>query len=172
MFESRAALLLTLMEITMSKVIVPTVGRVVHYYPPRGAAYFADAPLCAFVASVIHERCVNLFIVTPNGNYVANPPTGIRMLQPVDIEEMDGSELQEGGYCRWMDYQVGQAAKTEELQEQLNEAADQAETPNPPAAEAATDVKADDGESVDAPADKSKTKKPAKPSKPKPEPAK
>lgn len=87
----------------MSQVIEPTVGRVVWYYPPRGDRWFRFAPLAALVCCVHGSRDVNLHVVDPEGNYVANPPQHVRLVQP-------GDEIPEhGGYCGWMPYQAKQA---------------------------------------------------------------
>jgi len=86
--------------------IEPTVGRVVHYYDSK-----SGGPLAAHVAYVHTNRLVNLLVISPHGNtYGAQR---VRLLQDDDKPEGEAT------WCQWMDYQKGQAAKTEALEKQL-----------------------------------------------------
>ncbi len=92
--------------------IKPTVGRVVWFYP-LGAN---QNPHAAIIAHVWSDTCVNLAIFDGDGRPDMKPPTSIRLLQ-------EGDEAPSNGlYCTWMPYQKGQAAKTEELEKQLETA--------------------------------------------------
>jgi hypothetical protein len=92
-------------------VIKPTVGRVVHYYPPGRTT--DKQPQSALIAHVWSDTCVNLAIFDDNGSPVQKPPTSILLVQ-------DGNEVPSGGgYCCWMPYQLGQAAKTEAVEKEL-----------------------------------------------------
>lgn len=95
--------------------IKPTIGRVVWYYPTAAepGAAVPGGPLAAIIACVWSDTCVNLAVFDCNGHPFANPPTSVLLIQD------DAPVPTGGGYCTWMPYQVGQAAKTEELQKQL-----------------------------------------------------
>ena len=94
--------------------ITPTVGRVVWFWPPKdNAVWHANGghgqPLCALIAHVWSDTCVNLAIFDANGCPVANPPTSVLLLQ-------DGNPRPSEYFCEWMPYQKGQASKTEALE--------------------------------------------------------
>lgn len=81
-------------------IIKPSVGRVVHYYPPgRKNA----EPQAAIITKVHEERVVNLAIFNEAGQPVLEPPTSILLVQEGD-DAPDG-----GGYCGWMPYQQEKA---------------------------------------------------------------
>lgn len=87
--------------------IVPSIGRVVHFRP-NGSFEFAhteEQPLAAHVCFVHHDRMVNLMVIDANG--VPHGVTSVTLLQDDDAAPAVGY------YCEWMDYQKGQAAKTE-----------------------------------------------------------
>lgn len=91
--------------------IAPTVGRVIHYYPTaddNGALPPPGQPLAGIVASVWNDRCINITYFDANGN--AWSKTSVPLVQDDDVTRPGA------GYCAWMPYQKGQAAKTEELQ--------------------------------------------------------
>ena len=91
--------------------IKPSVGRVVLFYP-RGHKS-GDQPHVALIAHVWSDTCVNLAIFDANGQPYPPGTTSVLLVQPE-------SEVPTGGqYCTWMPYQVGQAAKTEQLEKQL-----------------------------------------------------
>lgn len=92
--------------------IKPTVGRVVHFVPHSSDAIaFSDQPLCALITYVHSDTMVNLAVFDSNG--CAAPRTSIRLEQDSPLDWAQGS------YCRWMPYQVGQAAKTEKAEADL-----------------------------------------------------
>lgn len=91
--------------------IKPTVGRVVWFFPEHRHA--DDQPLAAMIARVHSDTCVNLAITHPSGSPMLNPPTSIRLVQEGETPPADSD------YCTWMPYQMGQAAKTEQVQSQL-----------------------------------------------------
>lgn len=86
--------------------IVPTVGRVVLYYPgddirARRAPYQPnDQPWKADVTYVWNDRLVNLMVVTPDGT-----PFGV--INATLVQE--GDAIPNGSYCTWMAWQLGQA---------------------------------------------------------------
>lgn len=92
-------------------IIKPTVGRVVLYHVPRGdfLTTINDQPIPALVTAVLGDRAVNLHAFDTAG--VSSGRASVRLIQPNDDIPDDGA-----GYCYWMDYQIGQASKTEELQ--------------------------------------------------------
>ena len=95
--------------------IEPTNGRIVWYTPyeselqqPFGITIQRDKdgkiiPLSAQVCAVWGPRMVNLLVTDANGKTFA--VTSRKLLQDDD----KGPEF--GGYCEWMPYQKGQAAK-------------------------------------------------------------
>ncbi|MFY1017945.1 hypothetical protein [Ectopseudomonas khazarica] len=94
--------------------IPPTVGRVIHYYPTaddNGALPPQGQPLAGIVACVWNDRCINITYFDANGN--AWGKTSVPLVQD-DDDTRPGA-----GYCAWMPYQKGQAAKTESLESQL-----------------------------------------------------
>lgn len=100
--------------------IEPSNGRIVWYTPyknellsPYGMVVQRDQdgrviPLAAMIAAVHGHRMVNLVVFDANGHLF--PVTSRQLLQDDDVAH----EL--GGYCEWMPYQKGQAAKTEALE--------------------------------------------------------
>lgn len=108
--------------------IKPTVGRVVLYYP--GGDHrdrYGAGPLAAIVAFVHTDRLINVGALNPDGRNFG--------VQNVPLLQGDDAAPEGGGYCAWMDYQKGQAAKAEKLEQQL---AGNTPTPAPaPAPEAA-----------------------------------
>lgn len=92
--------------------IVPTVGRVVHFHPhPAESFAFSDQPLAALVTYVHSNTMVNVVVFDSNGH--AHAKTSIRLQQdePLFVEA--------GNFVAWMPYQVGQAAKTEKAEAAL-----------------------------------------------------
>lgn len=92
----------------MATKIKPTVGRVVHYHESPGDPGKEQAALIAYVHS---DNCINLAVFDVNGlNYSR---TSVPLVQ-------DGEPIPTaGGFATWMPYQVGQAAKTEQLEKEL-----------------------------------------------------
>jgi len=93
--------------------IKPTVGRVV-LYKPQSTERFADDDGAqrwpAIVTNVWSDTCINVTVFDPNGTSVGGR-CSVTLAQ-------DYEEAQEG-WCEWMPYQKGQAAKTEALEAQL-----------------------------------------------------
>lgn len=92
-------------------IITPTVGRVVHFYPNRLHYQSGGQPFKADIAYVHGDRLVNVSFLYHDGT--AGAVCGVVLVQPGDpIPEA-------GGFCKWMDYQIGQAVKTESVQSEL-----------------------------------------------------
>jgi hypothetical protein len=100
----------------MSTIIKPTVGRVVLLMlgtaAPLGFAKPGDGlPCAALIAHVHGDRCINVAAFDANG--VPRNFTSVTLLQGDDVAP-------EGAmHAKWMDYQKGQAAKTEQLEAKL-----------------------------------------------------
>lgn len=93
--------------------ISPTVGRVVWYYPDGKSQLDAGRQPCAALVAYVHDdRCINIGYVDSNG--VSGNVTSVQLVQ-------DGDTVPEYGFCAWMPYQLGQAAKTEAAQKGLYE---------------------------------------------------
>lgn len=86
--------------------IKPTVGRVVDYHPHvDDGGDINGQPHAATIAHVFSERLVNLSVVNENGSQYSR--------QNVPLLQDDDAAPADGNYAAWMDYQKGQAAKTE-----------------------------------------------------------
>lgn len=93
----------------MSQPIVPTIGRIVWYraYESDDFAGAAESrtggqACAAIVTHVWSDTCVNLAVFDANGG--THSRTSVLLVQP-------GSDVPGSGYCEWMPYQIGQAAK-------------------------------------------------------------
>jgi hypothetical protein len=98
----------------LMSIIKPSVGRVVLYRPAPGENICKPddgAPLAAVVARVWNDHVVNLGVFDANGVSVGR--TSVALRQPGEPVPAIGS------YAEWMPYQIGQAAKTEALQAQV-----------------------------------------------------
>jgi hypothetical protein len=93
-------------------VIKPTVGRVVWYRRKGENADAASQPYAAIVTFVHSDTCVNLVWFDSNSRPQGSTSVPLRQ---------DGEAAWANEYCEWMPYQLGQAAKTEQLQTQLGE---------------------------------------------------
>ena len=97
--------------------IKPTVGRMLHYYPAvddNGVILSCERPLAATIAHVWNDRCINIAYLDVNG--VSWGKLSVPLVQ-------EGDEARPGsGYCAWMPYQKGQAAKTEAVQREAVDA--------------------------------------------------
>jgi hypothetical protein len=89
--------------------IKPTVGRVVFYTIFGAQPEQQKHP--ALIAHVWSDSCVNLAVF--DGNGVNYSRTSVLLIQD------DAPLPPDGNYCEWMEYQKGQAAKTEELEKEL-----------------------------------------------------
>ena len=92
-------------EKAKNKAAVPTIGRVVYYHVPG-----MDQPMAAIVASVIGDYTINIGFLSPDG-----VGGSAREVPHIDQRPNDITP-----YWDWMDFQKGQAAKTEELQRALD----------------------------------------------------
>lgn len=95
--------------------IQPTVGRIVWFHPYNtdSFAYTPGQPCAAIIARVWSNSCVNLSVFDHNGNWHSR--TSVLLVQ-------DGEDRPSSGFCEWMPYQEGQAAKAEQLEKQMAEA--------------------------------------------------
>ncbi len=83
--------------------IKPSVGRVVHFRPTG-----ISGIVCAALITAVHsDTCVNLRVFHPDGTDTA--PASVHLVQD-DNYPNDGSH-----FAEWMPYQIGQAAKTEQV---------------------------------------------------------
>lgn len=90
--------------------IKPTVGRIVHF-----RAHGPHSPLqAAIIAAVFNDRLVTLAAFSPNGKAEAHEM--VTLLQGDDAAPLFGP------YAQWMDYQKGQAARTEQLEASMGRA--------------------------------------------------
>lgn len=103
-------------------VISPSVGRIVHYFPHKGDTelHTEPGPLAAVVCKVHSDTLVNLTVFGPTG--LRHGRVNVPLVQP-------DMELPEGAYAAWMPFQVGQAQKTEQLQNALKEMQGSSVTP-------------------------------------------
>ncbi len=86
--------------------IKPTIGRVVWFYKAV-AGQSHKGPLAAIVTKVHFDTMVNLAVFNEDG--VSHGETSVILKQ--DPQEFDPA----CNFCEWMPYQVGQAAKYEDL---------------------------------------------------------
>lgn len=94
--------------------IEPTVGRVVHYHP---SADHPDASqtLTALICKVNPDGTINLAIFDSCGHQFSR--------QRVQIVQQDEAVIgfeNHTGFCSWMPFQLGQAAKTDALQQHID----------------------------------------------------
>lgn len=86
--------------------ILPTVGRVVWFWPPKESPLPAfeshpDQPCAATVAYVHSPECINLSVTDHNGCH--HSVTSVPLI-------WEGEPVPEAGlYAQWMPYQIGQA---------------------------------------------------------------
>lgn len=90
-------------------VINPTVGRILYYTPGVDDPWMSRqyAPFAAIIARVNSDNTVNLGVLDGSGH--CNPRPNVTLIQGALIAEP------EKAYCTWMDYQRGQAARSDEL---------------------------------------------------------
>lgn len=89
--------------------IIPTVGRVVWFWPNNLKSFDAsfvyprpESPCAAIIAHVWHPGLVNLQVIDQNG--VSHSATSVYLVQAHEPKP-------DGNFCEWMPYQVGQAKK-------------------------------------------------------------
>lgn len=111
-YEEKNATFLDVAEAAQEKQhfahIEPTIGRRVWYRPDArmGATNFhilGDQPMDAGIVFVWGQRLVNLDVTDHAG--VHHAFTSVTLLQPGD------KEPENGGFCQWMPFQIGQARK-------------------------------------------------------------
>lgn len=94
-----------------SKVIIPTVGRVMWYWPATGddgvAVRSPDQPFRADVCFVHSDREVNVVVNDHDGQ----PHRKTNVLVRQEGDEMPAN----GDYCEWMPFQRGQAPASDSL---------------------------------------------------------
>jgi len=90
--------------------IKPTVGRVVWYWP-MGRDHTAQ-PNAAVIAYVHSDTCINVGGFDSNGKPFSD--TSVMLLQ--DAESYGNPSG--GAWCKWMPYQIGQAARAEAAEAQ------------------------------------------------------
>lgn len=87
--------------------IIPTIGRVVHYYAGGKSALKAGKqPFAALVCCVQSPTLVNLAVFDDKGK--SSDVQNVRLMQ-------EGEAYPESPFCCCMAYQIGQAKKTEEM---------------------------------------------------------
>jgi hypothetical protein len=98
--------------------IVPTVGRVIWYWPGKGdpTPLTLDQPFKADVIYVHGPTAVNLEVISHEG----------RRFTKQSVLITDGAEP---GFAQWMPYQKGQAARTEQAEAAAMEAGALERTP-------------------------------------------
>lgn len=100
---------MTIIKPTNARVVCHTPdknGRVVWYMPDDndriiGMSYFGS-PLAAIVCDVHGDHIINVLVI--DGNGVTWPRCRVTFVQ-------EGDPVPPGRYCRWMPYQLGQAAR-------------------------------------------------------------
>jgi N4 Gp49/Sf6 Gp66 family protein len=98
------------------RTIPPTVGRIVLFQPGPESQLSIGAggkSLAAIIAAVLPDGRLNLTVSSWKGH-----PTAVREVQLVQ----EGEPKPVGSYAHWMDYQLGQAAKAEQLEQRLGAA--------------------------------------------------
>jgi hypothetical protein len=89
--------------------ITPTPGRIVYFRPGANDGIGnGSAPLAAIVAAVNEDGTLNLGVFSTNVDFERR--LNVPLVQQGDVN------VPTGGYAHWMDYQLGQAAKTEQAQ--------------------------------------------------------
>lgn len=98
----------------MTAIINPTPGRIVHYFPSAadGISSLNGHPLAAIVAGIHGDRLVNLAVLDSYGNWQQR--SAVPLVQP-------GDDRPNSSHASWMEYQLGQAAKAEQLEQQLEQ---------------------------------------------------
>lgn len=104
--------------------IKPTEGRIVLFCPTqeyiaqRGfQAVSHHEPMAAMIAYVHPSGLVNLSVTDHHGRQ--HGVQNVQLLQSADDAKFDSEGRLIKGYCTWMPYQKGQAAKTEALESKL-----------------------------------------------------
>lgn len=92
--------------------IIPTVGRVVWYWPsphePLAQPEIGE-PLAAIIVQVLGDRSVNLTVFDTRGNPYGRMVVPLRQVEDPPIDDMGLL-----AHCEWMPYQKAQAARAEQ----------------------------------------------------------
>lgn len=105
--------------------IKPSIGRVVHYRPTG-----ISGVICAALITAVHsDTCINLRAFHADGTDSA--PASVDLVQD-DNYPSDGR-----AFAEWMPYQIGQAAKTEQVIAEAAATADAVVLPVEPETDAA-----------------------------------
>ena len=91
--------------------IEPTVGRILYLWPSASEKARNGEPIAAIVSAVVNDSRVTV---------TAFPASGPRVYENIQLVHPDDTYPVAGPFCEWMPYQIGQAAKTEELQAKLD----------------------------------------------------
>lgn len=92
-------------------VIRPSVGRVVLFRQMTPGVFPGSEDVRAAIVAHVHsDRMVNLLVIDANGGTHAR--TSVQFVQP-------GDPVPTTAHCHWMEYQLGQAARTEAAEKQL-----------------------------------------------------
>jgi hypothetical protein len=98
--------------------IKPTPCRMVEYHPqgddPLVKHQIGLDPLAAIVTGVHNDRCINVAVFGADGS-------GPYARKSVYLAQPDAPQPNNTSYATWMAYQVGQAAKTEALEQKLSQ---------------------------------------------------
>jgi len=87
--------------------IAPTVGRIVYFFASADDGIATTgAPLAAIITAVNDDGTINLAVFSQHASVSAR--LNVTLVQ-------EGDETPATGHAEWMPYQLGQAAKTEEV---------------------------------------------------------
>lgn len=106
--------------------IIPTVGRVVHFYPSSLDSEFSPDPQQPHAGIVAHVWSPRMINVTVFGKHSGEPAASLRT--SVQLVQDGDHIIPDQAHAEWMPYQTGQAAKTERLQAELDAKFDDKQT--------------------------------------------
>jgi hypothetical protein len=101
-------------ENTSTKITLPTVGRIVHVFGNWERNVPADTPRVGIVCGT-DGLTISAAVWASDGSM---DPGGVQSIRHKS-EKFGGPNYPEGIWWDWMDFQKGQAAKTEQLEAQL-----------------------------------------------------
>jgi hypothetical protein len=90
--------------------IIPTVGRIVWYYPSAEHKFDGKQPWAAIVTHVQNERKVALVVFEPT-LLPEKVHTGVFATSNVPLLQDTDAPPADTGFCEWMPYQIGQAKR-------------------------------------------------------------
>ena len=92
--------------------IQPTVGRIVYYHPPFVPDSKANEVTHAAIIVQVHsDEYITLAVFNEAGS--SYPALSVQLYQGEGVRPT-------GAYAEWMPYQIGQAAKTQQLQDAIS----------------------------------------------------